>query len=161
VLSGERVRLEPIAPGRARAILSGQPEPELPWENGFPLAPLRELLSKVAIDDEGAKVLGPFFAYVIVRKADGRAVGDAGFHGPPNDEGELEIGYALVPGARGAGLASESVRLLIAWARTQPGVGAITARVEPGNSPSERLLRRAGFRLDGQRAGMLRFVLDD
>ena len=157
-LSGERVRVEPITPRRARAMLSGRSEAELPWEQGFPMSPVRDALTKIV--EAGAKdeVLGPFFAYVIVRKADGRAIGDAGFFGPPNEDKELEIGYALVPGARGSGLASESVRLLISWACAQPGVGDITARVEPGNVSSERLLRHLGFRLEGEHAGMRRFV---
>jgi RimJ/RimL family protein N-acetyltransferase len=140
-------------------MLSGHPEADLPWANGFPMPPLRDALTKIVAAGEDGKVLGPFFAYVIVRKADGRAVGDAGFFGPPTEDKELEIGYALVPGARGSGLASQSVRLLTSWARTQLGVGDITARVEPGNISSERLLGRLGFRPDGERDGMRRFVL--
>ena len=40
LLEGARVRLEPIGPERARALLAGRPEPGLGWEEGFPLAPL-------------------------------------------------------------------------------------------------------------------------
>jgi [ribosomal protein S5]-alanine N-acetyltransferase len=77
----------------------------------------------------------------------------------PNADGEVEIGYALVPAARGMGLARESVELLVSWAQSQPGVRAITTRVEPGNVASERLLERLHFMCQGEHEGMQRFVL--
>ena len=95
---------------------------------------------------------------MIVRLADGLAVGDAGFHGPPED-GEVEIGYALVPAARGNGLAAEATGLLVEWARSQPGVVSVAARVDPSNAPSRRLLERLGFARDGERGGLDRFIL--
>jgi RimJ/RimL family protein N-acetyltransferase len=106
-----------------------------------------------------SEVLGPFRAYVIVLQRDGMAIGDAGFHGPPSDDGELEIGYALVPAARGRGLAGGAVRLLIGWAQSQPGVRVITARVDHGNVASERLLNRLGFAYTDEDNGMQRFAL--
>lgn len=156
VLSGERVRLEPIDSRLARAMLLGISEPGLPWEQGFPLATVLHIVRTIAAAPEP---LGAFLAYVIVRLSDGRAVGDAGFHGPPSADGELEIGYALVPQARGMGLARESVELLIGWAQRQPGVRAITARVERDNAASQRLLKHLGFTGDGEHRDMQRFVL--
>lgn len=138
-------------------MLRGAPDPDLPWEEGFPAPALLDFLGKAAADPG---FLGPFYAYVIVRASDGLAVGDAGFHGPPRPDGELEVGYALVPKARGAGLATEAVRLLIGWAWSQPGVRRIVARVDEGNGDSERLLQRRGFEFAGARDGFRRFTLD-
>jgi RimJ/RimL family protein N-acetyltransferase len=160
-LSSSRVRLEPIGPKQARAMLAGTPEPDLPWADGFPLPSLRGALERIATAHDSGHSLEPFFAYVIVRRSDGLAIGDAGFHGPPGEDGEVEIGYALVPDARGAGLASEAIALLIAWAREQPGVRAVIARVDPGNGPSRRLLARLGFVPDGEWGGLERFVLHE
>lgn len=158
VLEGARVRVEPIDHGRALALLAGRPEPELAWEEGFPPAPLLESLRRV-IDDPNRPVwFGPFYAYVIVRRGDGLAVGDAGFFGAPDADGEVEIGYALVPAARGAGLAGEAVGLLADWALAQPGVRALTARVEADNDASVRLLGRLGFVPDGRAEPYLRYV---
>ena len=89
------VQLRPIGKRELSAILRGQPDPELPWEEGFPAPPLLDFLEMPPT----RAILGPFYAYLIVRAADGLAVGDAGFHGPPRPDGELEVGYAL--GAEG------------------------------------------------------------
>ncbi len=162
VLTSARVRVEPIDPGRARAFLDGQPEPGLPWEEGFPPDTLHEALRRiVAADAAGGTSLGPFFAYVVVRRSDGRAIGDAGFHGPPGPDGEVEIGYALVPAARGAGLAADAARLLIDWAEKQPGVRSVAARTDAGNEPSRRTLARLGFARDGVRGELERYVRRD
>jgi GNAT superfamily N-acetyltransferase len=158
VLQGSLVRLEPIGADRASALLAGRPEPGLAWEEGFPLPPLLDILGRVTGDPNGPVRFGPFFAYVVIRRADGLAVGDAGFHGPPGADGEVEVGYALAPRARGAGLASESVALLAGWALTQPGVRAVSARVKAENAASVRVLERLGFVADGQRDGHLRYV---
>jgi RimJ/RimL family protein N-acetyltransferase len=159
MLSSPRVRLQPIGPRQARAMLAGTPEPDLAWEDGFPLASVRGALERIVAADAAGHSLGPFFAYAIVRRGDGLVVGDAGFHGPPDEDGEVEIGYALVPAARGAGLASEAIALLVDWAFEQRGVHAVTARVDPGNAPSRRVLERLGFSPDGERGGLRRFVL--
>jgi RimJ/RimL family protein N-acetyltransferase len=159
VLEGTRVRIEPIGYERALTWLAGRPEPELAWEEGFPPAPLLVSLQRVIDDPEGSVRFGRFYAYVIVRRADGLAVGDAGFFGPPGADGEIEIGYALAPRARGSGLAGEAVALLADWARSQPGVRALTARVAPDNAASVRLLGRLGFVADGRSEPYLRYVL--
>src|SRR5918995_4622325 len=159
MLCTARVLLAPIPPRQARAMLRGAPEADLPWEAGFPLPSVRGALERIVTAEGSGLELQPFFAYVIVRRSDGLAVGDAGFHGPPGEEGEVEIGYALVPAARGTGLAAEATGLLVAWARAQPGVRSVTARVEPSNGPSRRLLERLGFARDGVRGGLDRFIL--
>jgi RimJ/RimL family protein N-acetyltransferase len=155
------VSIEPIAAERALALLAGRPEPSIGWAPGFPLPPLLGFLRRATDGADGTASLGPFAAYMIVRRADGLAVGDIGFHGPPDEDGEVEIGYALAPCARGAGLATESVALLARWALAQPGVSAVSARVTPANHASVRVLERLGFLPDGDREGHRRFVLRD
>jgi RimJ/RimL family protein N-acetyltransferase len=156
VLGSRSVRLEPIEPDLARSMLAGSPGTALAWEEGFPMPPVLEFARTIAV---AAEPLGPFAAFVIIRVRDGLAVGDAGFHGPPNEDGEVEIGYAVVPLARGAGIGREAARLLVSWALSQPAVRAVTARVEAGNTASERLLNSLGFKVEGKRDGMTRFVL--
>jgi RimJ/RimL family protein N-acetyltransferase len=155
-VSDDLVRLVPISQELVRALLAGVPTPALAWEAGFPAAALLPFLEEITLDET---LLGPFYAYVIVRQKDGLAVGDVGFRGPPGQDGQVEIGYALVPAARGEGLAARAVRLLADWARAQPGVDVVTARVDPQNKPSQRLLRRLDFIADGEHDGLLQFIL--
>ena len=60
-----------------------------------------------------------------------------------------EIGYALVPAARGQGLATDASARVIAWACDALRLGRIVARADPANLSSLRLLLRLGFTPDG------------
>ena len=159
MLSSARVRVAPIVPRQARAMLAGTPEPDLAWADGFPLPSVRGALERIVAAAAAGRSLEPYFAYVIVRLADGLAIGDVGFHGPPDADGAVEIGYALVPVARGSGLATEATGLLVAWACGQPGVRTSSARVDPANAPSRCVLERLGFAPDGEVGGLERFLL--
>ena len=90
---------------------------------------------------------------------DGVIVGDCGWFGPPDEDGEVEIGYGLAPSARGRGLGTEAVRLLVDWVRSEGGARSVRAEVLPGNEPSLRLLARLGFEDIGERAGHRILVL--
>ncbi|MGW3271322.1 GNAT family N-acetyltransferase, partial [Streptomyces kronopolitis] len=92
--------------------------------------------------------------FVLTDAATGTALGSIGFHGPPDDEGFVEIGYDLSPSARGAGWATEAVRLLAGWATARPEVRTVCALTEPENVASQRVLERAGFRFAEEREGL-------
>jgi [ribosomal protein S5]-alanine N-acetyltransferase len=76
-------------------------------------------------------------------------VGDAGFHGPPDDEGRVEIGYAVLSEHRRHGFAEEAVGAILAWAAREFGVTRFSARIEPRNVPSLNLIRKLGFSQTG------------
>ena len=63
-----------------------------------------------------------------------------------------EIFYALLPGARGRGLATRAAGALTAWALAA-GYGSVALYTRPGNSASESVAARAGFVLDGEERG--------
>lgn len=86
----------------------------------------------------------------IVRKSDRAVVGSADFKAPPNEAGEVEIGYGLNARHEHHGYMTETVRALAAWALAQPGVRAVTALTETDNVPSHRVLARCGFRECGR-----------
>jgi RimJ/RimL family protein N-acetyltransferase len=75
-------------------------------------------------------------------------------------DGGVEIGYGLAPSARGRGLGTEAVGVLVAWAEQQPGVRRVAARVQVGNEPSRRLLRRLGFVEQDEQPGWVLCVRD-
>lgn len=63
--------------------------------------------------------------------------------------GTVSLGYWLIPSARGRGLASRGVRVLVRWALTDVGLARVEAVVEPSNTASMRVLEAAGFQPEG------------
>lgn len=132
----------------ARRLLAGSRARR--WAPDYPgtddlLAATRLLWAHEHVGD-----LHPFGAYQLVH--DGVVVGHAGFHGPPS-QGEVEIGYAVVPSARGQGVATVGVRLLLAVAAAH-GARSVRAHVHPGNAVSLAVLRAAGLRRGADVDGM-------
>ncbi len=84
--------------------------------------------------------------YAIARTGDagGELVAGAGFFGPPA-EGAVEVGYSVVPAARGRGYAAEIVAELCAFAFAHGEVSRVVAHTTRDNVPSWRALLRCGF----------------
>lgn len=100
----------------------------------------------------------PFGVYQIVRLADGKIVGGAGFHSPPQD-GIVEIGYGIVPSARGHGFATAAAREIINIARAE-GVRRAIARTETTNPASMKVLANIGMAILKQEGESLSYAID-
>jgi len=87
----------------------------------------------------------PWWMYHVVR--DGEVVGNIGFHGPPNEQGTVEIGYDIVESLWGQGIGSGACAAIIAIARAA-GAVLVLAETEPGNLGSQRVLIKNGFRTE-------------
>jgi RimJ/RimL family protein N-acetyltransferase len=85
----------------------------------------------------------PFGCYRITRTADGKAIGGIGFKGQPNN-GCVEVGYGLVPSARGNGYAAEALAALLNVVADH-GLSRVVADTDKSNLASQRTLQRAGF----------------
>lgn len=72
-------------------------------------------------------------------------VGSIGFHGPPDEQGRLEVGYKVEAGYRRRGLAREAVAALFDWAATTHGIRRFVASISPTNEASLALARGFGF----------------
>ncbi len=136
VLHTEHLVLHPITPGLARAVLDGHVEHA--FAPGFPRADDRSLLAGIVAAGEE-----PTGSWLVAR--DGALVGSAGAAGAVSPDGDQEIGYGLVPAARGAGIGTEAVAAVAAVLERREGVRRLTAEVLPGNAASLRLLHRLGF----------------
>lgn len=77
-------------------------------------------------------------------------VGHAGFHGPPDPTGMVEVGYTVVPELRGKGLGHRILASLLAEAWKHPQVRTVRATISPQNLPSLAVVRRAGLRHVGE-----------
>jgi RimJ/RimL family protein N-acetyltransferase len=65
------------------------------------------------------------------------------------EAGELELGYIVVAGARGRGVAGEILRQLTAWAFSELGAQRIVLFVDVDNVASSRVAARAGYVREG------------
>lgn len=90
----------------------------------------------------------PWLVRVVV--ADGHVVGHAGFHGPPDGNGMVEIGYSIVPEFRRRGYAKAVVRTLLEHAASEPGVTVVRASVSPDNEASLSTIAGFGFTKVGE-----------
>lgn len=144
-LVGAQVALVPVPHEVAVAVCAGEPvEPALAplglvagagWPHDDTADALRPLAEHGSPGDDGG--------WLVV--ADGAVVGDCGWRGGPDAEGDVELGYGLAAPSRGRGLGLEAVALMVAWVEQQPGVRRVVARVLAGNQASRRLLARLGF----------------
>jgi RimJ/RimL family protein N-acetyltransferase len=73
------------------------------------------------------------------------AIGRAGFHGPPDAEGRVEVGYSVDPAFRRRGYARAALLVLLDWARSDPSIQTVRASIAPGNLASRRLVDAHGF----------------
>ena len=77
-------------------------------------------------------------------------VGRIGFHGPPDPDGMVEIGYKIDAAHRRRGFGLECARELIESAERLPQVAVVRASIAPGNAPSLRIAERLGFSQIGE-----------
>jgi RimJ/RimL family protein N-acetyltransferase len=62
----------------------------------------------------------------------------------------IELGYGVHPDYRNRGYATEASRALIDWGLAQPSVERVVAKCDPDNSPSVRVLEKAGMKRHGK-----------
>jgi len=78
------------------------------------------------------------------------AVGAAGFHGPPDNSGMVEIGYRVDPAHRRRGYARAALEALLARAARESEVHRVRVSIRPDNLPSSNLALQYGFRQIGE-----------
>jgi RimJ/RimL family protein N-acetyltransferase len=74
-----------------------------------------------------------------------QVVGHAGFHGPPNDHGLVEVGYTVVPEQRGRDLGAAALCALLERATEDKRIRTVRASISPDNAASLQIVRSAGF----------------
>lgn len=129
------------------ALLHVLPPPSWPPENNGPetRAWLRDLM-KADADSTG------WLGYYVTAAPDGQPMlaGTAGFKGRPDANGEVEIGYSIIPELHRQGIATAAIRLLTGHAFANPEVRRIKAETLPRLVPSVGVLEKCGFMQAGE-----------
>lgn len=131
---------------------TGKPEPGLGWHPEYPMEETLGALGMIVAAHRTAGWDGerlPLWWLHQIRWGD-VVVGDIGFHSPPIEQGpvEVEIGYNVVEGSRGRGIATRACGLVVAQAWRD---GAVVVRAEADNPASAMVLVRSGFMSLGYR----------
>ncbi|MEU6123397.1 GNAT family N-acetyltransferase [Streptomyces sp. NPDC047123] len=138
------VALREVTPAAAADLAMGGTG-GLTWLDGTPFEGTRRAAEMVTKAYAAGVHRPEWGMFALVRTDDELAVGGMGFHGPPDEEGCAEVGYDLVPGARGRGYATQALRALSAWALTRPELTSLLAVVEPDNTASQAVAQAAGY----------------
>ncbi|MGG4440941.1 GNAT family N-acetyltransferase [Brevibacillus fortis] len=112
---------------------------------GWPDADTMETIHKIIIALERAGESTGFESWMIITTDGMKIIGDAGFKGGPNTEGEVDIGYGIIEAERKKGYAYEAAAGLTNWALSQPKVKKITAKCLLDNIDSAKILVKMGF----------------
>ncbi|MFE0630784.1 GNAT family N-acetyltransferase [Streptomyces sp. NPDC058864] len=156
-LATARLVLHPMTADEAERVLAGEPGDAARWAPGYPtdgdVFAARRFLGTCAATGDPR----PFGNYEIRRREDGRAIGGIGFHGRPDEHGDVTIGYGLVPSARGSGYASEALRGLLLFARAH-GVTRVKGDADLDNTASQHVMTAAGMRPAGEDERLRYFV---
>ncbi|MDQ1584205.1 MAG: hypothetical protein QOF36_2259 [Microbacteriaceae bacterium] len=139
-----RLVLHPIDAVEAERILGGMATSEDAWAGGYPSESDLKAIGNLLAATLAGGDQRPWGYYQLRRRIDGLAIGGIEFFGPPDAGGTVEIGYGLVPDARGHGFAAEALAAAIAIARAA-GAKRIVANTSPDNVASQRTMRDVGM----------------
>ena len=142
------VALEPVTRRVAQDVLDGGPITRRFAEGALHGRIPQAMGIAIRDIDSGAAAVLPA-VWLIVRRADGRILGDLGTHGPPDSQGCVEIGYSLAPSARGQGSGTAAVAAFVGRLAAVPGIRRLTAVTGVQNTASRRLLEHQGFQFTG------------
>jgi ribosomal-protein-alanine N-acetyltransferase len=116
------------------------------WRGEHQLRVLHGVLQALEVDPESRV----WRFYFILHTADRAVIGDAGFKGPPDHEGSVEIAYGVVPSYQRQGYTFEAVQALVGWAFSHSEVRRITATCGNDNAGSIRILEKLGMQRVGE-----------
>ncbi|GFP76609.1 GNAT family N-acetyltransferase [Clostridium fungisolvens] len=145
-----RLILIPITLEVTKSLISGgSKEVEklgIKIDENWPTDDTKDILPIIYETLEKAKIPSGFEAWMIVKKDNMQVIGDIGFHGKPDEKGEVEVGYGLVENERGNGIGFESLKAIIDWAISQKSVKVIKAECLIDNKASSRILEKVGMK---------------
>jgi RimJ/RimL family protein N-acetyltransferase len=93
-------------------------------------------------------------AFAVEDLADGTFLGVAVVPSIDAEARTVELGYVIAPAARGRGVATEALRLMVPWAFEVLGARRLVLLISVDNEGSKIVARRSGFVFEGVLRGM-------
>lgn len=148
VRDAQEIRFVGLSPAALRALIAGD---EAAASAALGVAVTDFLLAERWLweirlaDVERNPAAAGWIAAAVVSVPDGVVVGHAGFHGPPDDEGVVEVAYSVDPAFRRRGFATAMLAALLRRAEADPAVRSVRASVRPDNRGSLATIAKFGF----------------
>jgi RimJ/RimL family protein N-acetyltransferase len=130
-------------------------DPDVGGEAGLPPLTDPELRAFMQRDLPGLQESG-FLTPFVILEGSGTIVGGITLHHYDDQRSRIEVGYWLLPGGRGRGIATRAVRTLADHVHRN-GVLRLEAVVRPENERSIKVLERLGFTREGRLRQFLRY----
>ena len=87
--------------------------------------------------------------FFVVHRDSLQVIGSAGFKGPPDPDGMVEIAYGIAPAYHGQGYATEAATALLDYAFGSGRVRLARAHTLPDANASTHVLKKCGFAFIG------------
>ena len=150
-LDTQHLRLQPFSAESLLALVAG--ERQFAEQFGLPLAAgLRGMFASDDVSPDWLEQLrasqgvDPWLhGFAVVHRDEGLIIGSAGFKGPPDEEGAVEIAYGIAPAYEGRGYATEAAAALVGFAFADARVRLVRAHTLPTANASTRVLTKCGF----------------
>jgi RimJ/RimL family protein N-acetyltransferase len=155
IIRSERLYLVLLSPSVLEALSSGNGAAaaaligaSLPpdWPDGHLSAVSLRRLRQIAAKPQEA----PWLLRAMVRVEDQHIVGYINFHGPPDEVGQVELGYTVAESERRRGYASEAILAMMAWAKSRHALSRFRLSISPTNTASLALADKLGFQRTGE-----------
>lgn len=155
-ITTRRLRLVPHAPEHLRALIDG-PDQYARLSGLKPATGLRDFIVSPDVSADWLAALqnasgaDPWkWGFAVVDRETETVIGNAGFTGPPDATGGVEIAYGIVPEFQGRGYATEAAEALVRYAQADPRMRIIRAHTLPERNASTRVLEKCGFARVGE-----------
>lgn len=145
----DRLILVPVTLEITHSLMSGNSKviEELGYKTDieWPTADTKDILPIINRTLERDNIPSGFEFWMIVKKENMHVIGDIGFYGKPNENGEVEIGYGLVKNERSKGYGFEALKVIMDWLSFQECVKVLKADCLISNAASTRILEKVGM----------------
>lgn len=107
---------------------------------------------------DGDKNASFYTMWVIIAKQQQAIYGGFCFHGAPDEQGEVEIGFGIDNEFRNKGYMTETLSGILRWAKNEQAIKAVKAITETSNFAAIQVLKKSKFECLNQSDGMLTMI---
>lgn len=143
-VESEHLLLHALQVDEAARIVRYERRPGELWAAGFPTVEQVDFLTAFIADSAARRDPGPFGLFLVVRREDRFVMGGAGFFGPPDEFGAVEIVVELDRSMRRLGYGTEVIATLVAHARSN-GADYVITSTTVGNVAGQHAIEQGGL----------------